>query len=98
MTQQEPEVDLAGWDGVRKDMERGEALAAHLWFPRRAPHAYDRVQEANRRGQRDDGSLVPRDERPKPEQLADDEILYYANPLRRITDLHWHQEEMLGFI
>jgi len=97
MTRQEPVVDLAGWDGVRADMERGEALASHLWFPRGVPHAYDRFQEANRRGQRPDGSLVSRDERPKPEQLTDDEVLYYANPLRRIIDLHWHQEELLGF-
>jgi hypothetical protein len=32
-----------------------------------------------------------------PNSLTDDEVLYYANPLRRIIDLHWHQEELLGF-
>jgi hypothetical protein len=97
MTRRDPVVNLAGWDKVRADMERGEVLASHLWFPRGSPHAFDRVQEANRRGQALDGRLIPFDERPKPEDLADDEILYYANPLRRLINLHSGQNEMTGF-
>lgn len=97
MTRQEPRVALTDWDGVRADIERGEQLSSHLWFPRGAPHPYDRVQEANRRGQRIDGGLVPWDERPKPEELAEDDVLYYSNPLRRIIALHADQNEMTGF-
>jgi hypothetical protein len=97
MSRQEPPVNLAGWDEVREDMERGEVLAAHLWFPRGAPHLYDRVQEANRRGEREDGGPIPWDERQKPEELTDDEVLYYANPLRRLIELHNHQNELTGF-
>lgn len=97
MTRREPVVNLAGWDEVRADTERGESLASHLWFPRGSPHGYDRVQEANRRGTTREEGLVPFDQRPKPEDLADDEILYYANPLRRIIELHNSQNEMTGF-
>jgi hypothetical protein len=97
MTRRDPVVNLAGWEKVRADMERGEVLASHLWFPRGSPHAFDRVQEANRRGQALDGRLIPFDERPKPEDLADDEIHYYANPLRRLINLHRSQNEMRGF-
>lgn len=68
MTRREPVVNLAGWDGARTDMKRGESLASHLWFPRGSPHTYDRVQEANRRGQARDGRLLSFDERPKPEE------------------------------
>ena len=97
MTRREPVVNLAGWNEVRTDIERGESLASHLWFPRGSPHEYDRVQEANRRGTTRDGQLVPFAKRPKPEDLANDEILYYANPLRRIIELHCSQHEMTGF-
>jgi hypothetical protein len=55
------------------------------------------VQEANRRGTTRDGQVVPFDKRPKPEDLVDDEVHYYANPLRRIIELHYSQHEMTGF-
>ncbi|MDP9201133.1 MAG: hypothetical protein M3P26_04270 [Gemmatimonadota bacterium] len=97
MTRREPKVDLVGWDGVRADMERGEALASHLWFPQGSPHFYDRVQEANRRGQGRDGRPVRWDERPRPEDLSDEEVLYYSNPLRRIIALHAGENELTGF-
>jgi hypothetical protein len=41
--------------------------------------------------------LIPWKERPKPADLADDEILYYPNPLRRLINLHSGQNEMTGF-
>lgn len=97
MTRRDPVVNLAGWDEVRADTERGDARAAHLWFPRGSPHPFDRVQEANRRGQGADGRLLTVEERPKPQDLADDDILYYANPLRRLINLHTGQNEMTGF-
>lgn len=97
MTHREPQVGLAGWEPVREDIDRGRAASAHLWFPTGVPHQFDRVQEANRRGQAPDGRLLAMSERPKPEDLADEEIRYYANPLRRLIELHGHQNEMTGF-
>jgi len=83
-------VVVLGEDGAR-------ALASHLWFPRGSPHEFDRIQEANRRGIGRDGQLLGMDERPKPADLEDREILYYAGPLRRLVRLHAHQDEMSGF-
>jgi hypothetical protein len=97
MTCRVPVVDLGGWDAVRADIARGEALSSHLWFPRGTPHAYDRVQEANRRGVTRQGAIVPMAERPKPGDLTDEDVLYYSNPLRRIIAMHSHLEEMTGF-
>ncbi len=98
MTSRDPVVNLAGWDEVRADMERGEALAAHLWFPRGSPHIFDRVQEANHRGVGPDGrSLLAMTKRPKPDDLAEDDILYYVHPLRRLINLHTRQNELTGF-
>ncbi len=97
MSQQQPRVGLIAWDAVRTDIDRGRVLASHLWFPQGSPHWFDRVQEANRRGVGEGNRLLRMDERPKPEDLADDDILYYANPLRRIIRLHAHENEMTGF-
>lgn len=96
-TTREPIAQLADWDTTHADMQRGEALASHLWFPRGAPHIFDRVQEANRRGQQPDGSLVPFNERPKPEDLAEEDVLYYDNPLKRVISLHAGVDELTGF-
>jgi hypothetical protein len=97
MTTREPVVGLAGWDEVTADMAIGEALASHLWFPTGRPHMYDRVQEANHRGLKDGGTIVPRDQRPAPEDLSDEEIQYYSHPLKRIVSQHSHQNELTGF-
>lgn len=34
---------------------------------------------------------------PSRRKLPDDEVLYYANPLHRIIELHNSQHEMTGF-
>jgi hypothetical protein len=73
------------------------AASSHLWFPRGAPHRYDRVEEANRRGTDHTGRLIPGDERPKPAELADEDVYYYSNPLKRLMALHSHQNELTGF-
>jgi hypothetical protein len=44
-----------------------------------------------------DLSLASWDERPKPEDLADEEVLYYADPLKRIVGLHSQATELFGF-
>lgn len=97
MARRDPVVDLAGWDRVRADIERGAMFSSHLWFPRGSPHEYDRVQEANRLGVSGDGRLVPWEERPKPDEVAEEDVFYYSNPLRRIIALHAHQNEVTGF-
>jgi hypothetical protein len=97
MTTRAPEVELHGWDDVREDMRLGEELAAHLWFPRGSPHSFDRIQEANRRGVGADGRPMRLDERIKPQELADNDVLYYANPLKRLVRMHANENELTAF-
>ena len=101
MTRREPLVDLVGWDAVERELEAGEARIAHLWPPGRPPHLYDRVHEANQRvfdaydEQRAAGKTLTRPDIPDPRQLSDDEIRYYADPLRRLARLHDSSTEMV---
>lgn len=97
MSRREPTVGLDGWDEVRADIDMSTAVSSHLWFPSGSPHWYDRVQQANFRGMKKDLSLASRDERPKPEELTEAEILYYPDPLKRIVGLHSQQTELFGF-
>ena len=97
MSQRDPQVGLKRWEAIRADTDRGRLLSTHLWFPRGSPHQFDRVQEANRRGVGEGRRLLRIDERPRPEDLADDDIRYYANPLQRIIRLHAHANELTGF-
>jgi hypothetical protein len=60
------------------------------------PQTFDRVEEANRRGVLPGGELVPRDER-KPEDIPDDEVRYYENPLKRLIGMPHGIDEMSGF-
>jgi len=57
-----PELEREGWDEVISDVQHAEQLTAYLWFPKGAPHLFDRVEEANRRGLQD-GTFVPASER-----------------------------------
>jgi hypothetical protein len=96
MSRRSPQVGLREWDSVEAKISLADAAASHLWFPGDPPHAYDRVQEANSRGMRE-GKFVPRDERPKPDQLHIDEIRYYRNPLQRLRQMHSSFYEMTGY-
>jgi len=97
MAGREPQVAIYRWTQVQTDIQRSRSVADHLWFPDGRPHAFDQVQEANRRGVTAEGKLVPFTERPRPEDLSDDEVLYYANPLRRLIHMHSGVNELTGF-
>jgi hypothetical protein len=94
MTEHEPRVDLAGWDAVRREVATAEAQIEHFWAPGRRPFSYDRAKEANQRvfdvsaAQYEAGVPLERPPTPTPETIADDEIRYYPDPLRRLVQLH----------
>lgn len=87
MTEHEPQVGLSGWTEIEYWIAQGRALTDHLWLPGSPPHAFDRFQEANARAfaARHFGP-VPTGSRP--EDLTEDEVRYYSNPLRRLKALH----------
>jgi hypothetical protein len=82
MATRAPTVGLQGREEIRVRAGHARALASYFWFPTGAPEPFDRVQEANHRGMTPDLKIVPRDER-RPEDLVDDEVRYYENPLKR---------------
>ncbi len=94
MSQNEPRIDLAGWDAVRRDIATTRALTAHFWPPGRPPFSYDRAKEANQRvfdviaAQHEAGTTLERPPTVPPETIPDDEIRYYPDPLSRLVQLH----------
>jgi hypothetical protein len=98
MSGREPQVRILGLDDIRRVISHAEAVSAHLWFPGGTPHEFDRVEEANHRGLVN-GHLVPvsAPERLRPDQLTDEDLRYYRNPLARVKKLHYTVHEMTGF-
>jgi hypothetical protein len=74
-----------------------QAQSAHLWFLDGAPQAFDRWAEVNRRkfqilqGVEDVPAVVP------PGDVPDDELGYYAHPLRRIHRMHSSMTDLSGY-
>jgi hypothetical protein len=98
MTTRTPRVRLDDWAIVETHITAADADAAHLWFPGvDGPHAYDRVEEANSRGMRSGGRLIPMDRRPAPDDLQPSQVRYYRNPLRRLIRMHQSFQELTGF-
>jgi hypothetical protein len=98
MTARTPCVGLEGWATVEAHIGAADAAAAHLWFPGvDEPHAFDRVEEANSRGIRGGGRLVPMDRRLGPDDLRPRQVRYYRNPLRRLIRMHQSFQELTGF-
>jgi hypothetical protein len=97
MTDREPRVELTDWSGIEADLAWADRLTEHLWFPTGAPPLFDRVNEANRRGMSENGGLLDWAERPRPEELSDDEVMYYSNPLKRLAGMHAGINEITGF-
>lgn len=98
MAGREPRVGIRGQEGFDAIAAQAEAVSAHLWFPGDGPHDFDRVEEANHRGLVD-RKLIPvgSHDRLRPDQLADDDVRYYRNPLTRIREMHFSSHEMTGF-
>jgi hypothetical protein len=71
--------------------------AAHLWFLDGAPQPFDRWAEVNRRkfqtlqGVEGVPPVVP------PAEVPDDELGYYAHPLRRIHHMHASMTDLSGY-
>lgn len=98
MTTHEPTVGIRGVDDLDGRVTEAERVSEPLWFPGGTPHEFDRVQEANHRGLVD-GHHVPvgTPGRLRPEEIADDEVRYYRNPLVRLRKMHHSVNEMTGF-
>ncbi len=78
---------------LRTSWAAGEA--DHFWFPGSRPHDYDRWREANRRGFLVSRNLDPGLPAVPPEQIRDDDIGYYGDPLDRVRKMHQSQSEMI---
>lgn len=78
---------------LQEQIDATRTLAGHLWFVGQRPHAHDRVEEANHR------IWEPDSQRPQkaPQDLSDNEIRYYRNPLSRLTRLHCQVNELMGY-
>jgi hypothetical protein len=98
MVLKEPQVGIGDAEGLDSIASTAEQVSAHLWFPGGSPHDFDRVEEANHRGLVD-GSHVPvgSPERVRPEELREEDVRYYRNPLRRIRKMHYSANELTGF-
>lgn len=98
MASRPPEVGIANWHDVEQRIQRAERLTEYFWFPPGVPPAFDRVEEANHRGLQN-GHLVPvgSPQRLAPDELSDDDIRYYRNPLTRLRRMHSTRQEMTGF-
>lgn len=94
MASRPPVVEVGDADEVSALADAAATHASHLWFPGGRPHEYDRVTEANRRAWRPLREQKPLEVPPRPEDLTDDEVGYYENPLRRLIALHTSAQEM----
>jgi len=102
MAQRAPQVDLSAWDAVRTRLEVAEAEIAHFWAPGRRPYSYDRVHEAIQRvfeaydAQHAAGVPLTVPPSMDPGTLADDDVRYYPDPLRRLIRLHAGLNEVMA--
>lgn len=98
MADRPPQVRLRNWKELEEVLRHAEGISAHLWFPGGSPHQFDKVEEANHRGLRN-GRLVPvtSQERQRPEDIPEEEIRYYRNPLARLRRMHHSSRELTGF-
>jgi hypothetical protein len=85
-----PPVRIARRDEVDARVAEAEAAAAHLWFPGGRPHEYDRFAELNRRHWR----ARRAGEAPPTNELADEEVPYYRDPLGRLQEMHRSSHEL----
>jgi hypothetical protein len=99
MVDREPRVGIGDADTLEAIATMAERVSAHLWFPGGSPHDFDRVEEANHRGVVE-GNFVPVGSpgRVRPEELDDEDVRYYRNPLRRIRKMHHSAAEITGFV
>ena len=93
MSSRTPRVTINRWPTMEGHIKSADRDAAHFWYPGvDAPHAFDRVEEANSRGRRRNAS-----KRPAPEDLKPTQVRYYRNPLQRLIKMHQSFDELTGF-
>jgi len=89
MAQRRPLVGINGWSDLAMLCDGAWQLASHLWWPGQLAHAFDRVQEANKRGFRAQiNDPATRGPVPVPMSIPETEIRYYPDPMRRLIELH----------
>jgi hypothetical protein len=87
MSDRPPQLGLERRSEVESHIADCLRSADHLWYAGQHPHEYDRVSTANAvalASYRAGTPLTPRN----PDDLSDEDILYYRNPLKRLVDLH----------
>lgn len=93
MADAKPKIEVADRDQVEAIIQEAVVASSHLWFPGTEPHRLDRVKEANHRAWklwREEGELKTVD----PDEIANEEIGYYQNPLARLAQLHTTHREI----
>jgi len=94
MSLNEPAVDLADWDSVRREITTADAQIRYFWPPGRLPFSYDRAKESNQRvfdavsAQLEAGEPLAPPPAVEPSTIAAAEIRYYPDPLHRLVQLH----------
>jgi hypothetical protein len=88
-----PAVSIQGADELTATIDEARRRASHLWFVGDPPHIYDRIYEANHRL----WDTTPSGPQRAPDQLTDDEVRYYRNPLQRLIKLHQSTNELMGY-
>lgn len=94
MAARPPTVKLAGCDVVEERCELSERRTSHFWFIDQRPTPYDFAVAANTRTFRmrsdKDWTTPP----VQPSDLAEDELPYYQNALKRLVGLHGSFNEL----
>lgn len=83
-------------DRVETAIRNAFAASVHLWFPGTEPHAFDRWKEANRRSFLEARKVEDRPPLKRPDEITSDDVGYYSDPLKRLTDLHRGATELIS--
>ena len=87
MVNQADGLAIKGWSEIEEKVTGAEALTAHGWLPGQGPSPYDRFVAANNRHwvAEETGDTVVD---VTPETIAEEDVHYYADPLRRLAAMH----------
>ena len=89
---------VQGWSQIEEAVAAAKALTAYGWFPGQEPSPYDRYVAANDKHwvAEATGDAVADI---TPETIAQEDVHYYADPLRRLAEMHRNSVEgTTGFV